>query len=235
MPLPWVHALALLKGAAARINQRLGRLDADRAAAIAAAAEAVARGAHDAQFPLSVWQSGSGTQSHMNVNEVIARLATLAAASPVHPNDHVNLGQSSNDMVPSAIHVAAALALQQQLLPALDALMATLAAQAARHEDVIKLGRTHLQDAVPITFGQELGAWRSQLLIARAAIVSSQDALHALAVGGTAVGSGLNTHRDFGAGVCRELRKPPASPSRRRPTASLRSPATRRWWWCTAR
>jgi fumarate hydratase, class II len=205
MPLPWVHALALCKGAAARVNQRLGRLDADRAAAIAVAADEVARGAHDAQFVLSVWQSGSGTQSHMNVNEVIARLAARQAASPVHPNDHVNLGQSSNDMVPSAIHVAAALALQRHLLPALDALLRTLAAQAARHDSVIKLGRTHLQDAVPITFGQELGAWRSQLLIARAAIVSSQDGLHALAVGGTAVGSGLNTHRDFGAAVCRDL------------------------------
>jgi len=206
MPLEWVHAMGRLKGAAARVNQRLGQLDAARAQAIDAAAEEVARGLHDAQFPLSLWQSGSGTQSHMNANEVIATLATRRLAGvPVHPNDHVNLGQSSNDMVPSALHLAAALALRQHLLPALDSLLGALAAQAALHADVIKLGRTHLQDAVPMTFGQEVGAWRAQVAMARAAIVASEEPLLGLAVGGTAVGSGLNTHREFGALVCREL------------------------------
>jgi fumarate hydratase class II len=165
-----------------------------------------------------MWQSGSGTQSHMNVNEVLAtraqqRLAAAEggaggdAAVHVHPNDHVNLGQSSNDMVPSAMHVAVLVLLRERLQPALAALAAAFEAQAALHADVVKLGRTHLQDAVPMTAGQELGAWRSQLLAAGAAVEATLPALHELAVGGTAVGTGLNTHPDFAAAVCRELQR----------------------------
>ncbi|MEO8279826.1 MAG: class II fumarate hydratase [Ideonella sp.] len=206
MPLELIHALARLKGCCAVVNARLGRIDPVLADAIDDAARQVAEGRHDSQFPLSIWQSGSGTQSHMNVNEVLATLAAehLGGRS-VHPNDDVNLGQSSNDMVPSAIHLAALIALQQRLFPPLEALCQTLAALATRYERLIKLGRTHLQDAVPLTVGQEIGAWRSQLLLARAAIDATLPALRALAVGGTAVGTGLNTHPDFGARVCREL------------------------------
>ena len=211
MPMALLRALVQLKGVAATVNARLGRLDPAVAQAIAAAAEEVLGGAHDAQFPLSVWQSGSGTQSHMNVNEVLARLAELRlggardATRSVHPNDHVNLGQSSNDMVPSAMHVATLTALHGQLLPALQALMASLQAQAQIHATLVKIGRTHLQDAVPLTLGQELGAWHTQLGLARAVIDAALPALHDLAVGGTAVGTGLNTHPAFGVQVCEEL------------------------------
>ena len=206
MPLELIHALARGKGCCAVVNGRLGRLDADLAAAIDDAASQVVDGRHDAQFPLSVWQSGSGTQSHMNVNEVLATLAgKRLGARSVHPNDDVNLGQSSNDMIPTAMHLAALTALHHRLFPRLEALCSTLAGLAARHEKLIKLGRTHLQDAVPLTVGQEIGAWRSQLLLAKAAIEATLPALQGLAVGATAVGTGLNTHADFGAWVCREL------------------------------
>ena len=215
MPAELIRALAFLKGVCAVVNGRLGRLDPSLAQAIDQAAQEIGRGGHGAQFPLSLWQSGSGTQSHMNVNEVLARLAELALNGPhaeqpggsrsVHPNDDVNLGQSSNDMVPSAMHVAALTALHGELLPALDALAAALAEKAMLYAGLIKLGRTHLQDAVPLTVGQEIGAWRSQLLLAAAAIKATLPALQQLAVGGTAVGTGLNTHPDFGAAVCREL------------------------------
>jgi fumarate hydratase, class II len=207
MPLEWVQALAQLKGIAAGVNGALGRLDAARAQAIEAAAIEVRDGRHDSQFPLSAWQSGSGTQSHMNVNEVLARLAgqQLPAGTAVHPNDHVNLGQSSNDMVPSAMHLATVLAVRARLLPALGALIETLSAQSQRHADVIKLGRTHLQDAVPLTLGQEIGAWRSQLAMGRDAVQAALPAVQALAIGGTAVGTGLNTHPDFARLVCEAL------------------------------
>ncbi len=210
MPAELLHALVRLKGVAATVNGRLGRLDAALAQAIDDAANAVLAGQLDAQFPLSLWQSGSGTQSHMNVNEVLATLAgqdltARQAPRPVHPNDDVNLGQSSNDMVPGAMHVAALLAVRERLQPALAALIATLGELALRHAHDVKLGRTHLQDAVPMTVGAEIGAWRSQLLLARAATDATLPALQALAVGATAVGTGLNTHPDFGAAVCREL------------------------------
>ena len=211
MPMELLRALMQLKGAAATVNARLGRLDAAVAQAIAGSAEALLAGAHDDQFPLSVWQSGSGTQSHMNVNEVLARMAELRlgdgpdAAPRVHANDHVNLGQSSNDMVPSAMHVAALTAVQTRLLPALQRLMASLQAQSLAHAGVVKIGRTHLQDAVPMTVGQEIGAWHSQLQSAAAVLDAALPALHELAVGGTAVGTGLNTHAEFGAQVCAEL------------------------------
>jgi len=210
MPLPLLHALAAIKSAAALVNGRSGRLSPLLARAIEEAADEVAAGRHDQQFPLSIWQSGSGTQSNMNVNEVVARIAEqrLAASAnqqTVHPNDHVNLGQSSNDTVPSAMHLAALGAVQHGLLPALERLAQTLHEKAAGWTDLVKLGRTHLQDAVPMTLGQEVGAWHSQLLAARAAIDATLPALHSLALGGTAVGTGLNAPVGFADAVCREL------------------------------
>jgi fumarate hydratase class II len=207
MPLELVHALALIKGAAAQVNARLGRLDDDLAQAIDDAAQAVLSGRHDPQFPLSPWQSGSGTQTHMNVNEVLAALgsAALPAGRSLHPNDHVNRGQSSNDTVPSAIHIALHRLARERLLPALERLVETLQAQAQRHAGVVKLGRTHLQDAVPMTAGQEFGAWAGQVLAARRAIDATLAALLELPLGGTAVGTGLNTHPEFAVEVCREL------------------------------
>ena len=216
MPLELMRALLLLKGVGAVVNGRLGRLPLPLAQAIDLSATALLAGVDDgpeslqALFPLSTWQSGSGTQSHMNVNEVLARRAqarlfAAGDAAAVHPNDHVNLGQSSNDLVPSAMHVAVSCVVRDRLLPALEAVLATLAAQAAMHDKLIKLGRTHLQDAVPMTVGQELGAWRSSLLLARATLDAALPPLRQLAIGGTAVGTGLNTHPEFARAVCAEL------------------------------
>jgi fumarate hydratase class II len=210
MPMPLLHALAAIKSAAALVNGRSGRLSALLARAIEEAADEVAAGRHDAQFPLSIWQSGSGTQSNMNVNEVVARLAQerlrgSANEHTVHPNDHVNLGQSSNDTVPSAMHLAALAAVQQRLLPALDRLAQTLHDKALGWADLVKLGRTHLQDAVPMTLGQEAGAWHSQLTSARGAVEATLPPLHSLALGGTAVGTGLNAPVGFADAVCKEL------------------------------
>ncbi len=206
MPLALVHALAQIKRAAAEVNQGLGLLAADKAGAIADAAAQVAAGAHDDQFPLSVWQTGSGTQSHMNVNEVVAQLAStaLGAGQAVHPNDDVNLGQSSNDVFPTAMHVAVVLAVQP-MLAALARLRTALQDQTSALAGVVKLGRTHLQDATPVTLGQEFGGYDAQLSLAEAALRSSLPALHALAIGGTAVGTGLNTHPDFGRQVAAVL------------------------------
>ena len=214
MPLEVVHALAEIKRAAAAVNAELGLIDAAKAAAIAAAAQQVAAGEFDAQFPLSVWQTGSGTQSHMNVNEVIANLASLALGGElggalgqdrrVHPNDEVNLGQSSNDVFPSAMHIAAVLRVRP-LLAALARLRGALQAKAAAFVDAIKVGRTHLQDATPVTLGQEFGGYDAQLAIAEAALRQALPAVHALAIGGTAVGTGLNTHPEFGARVAAAL------------------------------
>ena len=209
MPLAIVHALAQVKRAAAEVNADLGLLSPMRAAAIAAAATRIAAGELDAQFPLSVWQTGSGTQSHMNVNEVIAHLATcslsladdaLGAGHRVHPNDDVNLGQSSNDVFPTAMHMAAVLG-ARTLLASLVALRMALRAKAEAFRDIVKVGRTHLQDATPITFGLEFGGYDAQLALAEAAIQRALPDVHALAIGGTAVGTGLNTHPDFGARV----------------------------------
>ncbi len=214
MPLAVVHALAEVKRAAAEVNAELGLLDAARAQAIAAAAGRVAAGEFDAQFPLSVWQTGSGTQSNMNVNEVVAHLATQAlaqAALPaggeaprVHPNDHVNLGQSSNDVFPTAMHLATVLQ-ARLLLQALARLRAALQAKAAAFAATLKIGRTHMQDATPVTLGQEFGGYDAQLALAEAALRAALPAVHALAIGGTAVGTGLNTHREFGARVAARL------------------------------
>ncbi|MEL5848672.1 MAG: class II fumarate hydratase [Candidatus Igneacidithiobacillus chanchocoensis] len=208
MPLAIIHALAQIKAAAARTNVALGLLAQELGAAIADAALAVARGEYDEQFPLRVWQTGSGTQSNMNVNEVIANLANeglgqaRGSKSPIHPNDHVNLGQSSNDVFPSALHLSVALALQQQVLPALARLRDLLQRRSEDFADILKIGRTHLMDAVPLRLGQEFSGYVDQLRQGEAGIRATLPGLYALALGGTAVGTGLNTHPEFATRVC---------------------------------
>jgi fumarate hydratase class II len=210
MPLALIHAMALVKQAAAQANAALGRLDPAQAHAIADAAAQVAAGEHDDQFPLSMWQTGSGTQSHMNVNEVLANLASQALGGglgpqrSVHAHDDVNLGQSSNDVFPTAMHLAVALRMAP-LFAALQRLRAALQAQAQALAQVIKVGRTHLQDATPVTLGQEFAAYDAQLALAEQALQQALPALHALAIGGTAVGNGLNTHPQFGLRVVQAL------------------------------
>ena len=210
MPLPLIHVLAQIKRAASEVNLELGLLNAAKAQAIAAAAARVAAGEFDDQFPLSVWQTGSGTQSNMNVNEVVANLASLALGGSlngersVHPNDDVNRGQSSNDVFPTAMHLAAVL-LTRPLRAALGRLRAALQAKADEYAGTIKIGRTHLQDATPVTFGQEFGGYDAQLALAEAALLHALPAVHALAIGGTAVGTGLNTHPEFGQRVAAVL------------------------------
>ena len=210
MPFDIVHALAQVKRAAAEVNGDLGLLAPERATAVAAAATRIAAGELDEQFPLSVWQTGSGTQSNMNVNEVIAHLASNAlhggpgADRRVHPNDDVNLGQSSNDVFPTAMHIAAVLR-SRLLLASLAGLRAALRTKAEAFSGIVKVGRTHLQDATPVTFGQEFGGYDAQLALAEAAIRRALPDVHALAIGGTAVGTGLNTHPEFGARVAAVL------------------------------
>ena len=204
MPLAIVHAFGLLKLAAARANAELGELDGDLARLIEAAAREVADGTLDDHFPLVVFQTGSGTQSNMNANEVIANRANELAGEPrgskrpVHPNDHVNRGQSSNDTFPSAMHLAVVLELHAQLYPRVTALRDTLAGKAAAFADVVKSGRTHLMDATPITLGQEIGAWVGQIDAALENLKHAELGLLDLAIGGTAVGTGLNAHPRFG-------------------------------------
>ena len=211
MPIGIVHALAIVKQAAARVNRRHG-LDAAIADAIESAAAKVAAGAYDDQFPLVIWQTGSGTQSNMNVNEVIAGIANEALTgqrggkSPVHPNDHVNMGQSSNDSFPTALHIAAALAATRQLLPALERLEAALLDRAKAWDGIVKIGRTHLQDATPLTLGQEFSGYYAQIRLARTrAMPLVEHGLSKLAQGGTAVGTGLNTPPGFAADVAAEI------------------------------
>jgi fumarate hydratase class II len=198
MPARFIRALGMIKSAAARANAGLGRLDATMADAIAAAANAIANGEHAAHFPVDVFQTGSGTSSNMNANEVIARLAGQVSGLTVHPNDHVNLGQSSNDVIPTAIHLSSSIALHECLLPALAGLRAVIRRRADELQDVVKTGRTHLMDAMPLRLDQELGAWASQIEDAMARIDASLPRLQRLAIGGTAVGTGINTHPDFG-------------------------------------
>ena len=211
MPLAIVHALALIKKAAARVHARSGELPADLAGLIEQAADEILAGRHDAQFPLVVWQTGSGTQTNMNVNEVVAGRANELAGqgrggkAPVHPNDHVNRAQSSNDCFPTAMHIAAARAVHDELLPAITELSNGLAIQAGRHADVLKTGRTHLMDATPIRFGQELAAFVTQLNTAAHAIRAALPAVYELAQGGTAVGTGLNAPPHFAERVAAEL------------------------------
>ena len=203
MPVPLIRALALVKLAAAQVNQGAGKLEPRIADAIAGAAREIVDGGLDDHFPLSVWQTGSGTQSNMNVNEVIANRANemlggeRGAKTPVHPNDHVNMSQSSNDSFPTAMHVAAVLEIENQLLPALDALSDALTAKANAFASIVKIGRTHMQDATPVTLGQEFSAWAAQVALGAARVRATLPDLLALAQGGTAVGTGLNAHEGF--------------------------------------
>ena len=211
MPLPLVHALGIIKGAAARSNCALGLLDAKLADAIEAAASEVADGRLDGEFPLVVWQTGSGTQSNMNANEVIANKANLAlggelgAKSPVHPNDHVNMSQSSNDTFPSAMHIAAAQEVTGKLLPALRAMRADLAAKSRAWDGIVKIGRTHTQDATPLTLGQEFSGYARQVEAGIERIELALPGLYQLAQGGTAVGTGLNAPKGFADLVAAEI------------------------------
>ncbi len=198
MPRTFIRALGLIKWAAAGANSELGLLKAATAVAIQTAALEVANGAHDAHFPVDVFQTGSGTSSNMNANEVIAQLATGHQGSPVHPNDDVNMGQSSNDVIPTALHLSAVLALSEDLLPGLEHLCETVETKAQQTEDVVKTGRTHLMDAMPVTLGQELGGWASQLRTDMQRLRDCMPRLGQLAQGGTAVGTGINAHPRFG-------------------------------------
>src|SRR5438067_6471407 len=211
MPLAVVYALTSVKKAAAGANVALGLLDARKADAIRRAADEVLASRHDEEFPLVVWQTGSGTQSNMNVNEVLANRASELAGGErgekrlVHPNDDVNLGQSSNDVFPTAMHIAAARALHGDVLPAVQRLAATLAAKQAAFDRIVKIGRTHLQDATPLTLGQEFSGYVAQLELASQAIGDALPRLYQLAIGGTAVGTGLNTHPQFAERVCERI------------------------------
>jgi fumarate hydratase class II len=211
MPRDLLHALASVKRAGAQVNRELGLLDATIAGAIETAAQEVLSGRHDDEFPLVVWQTGSGTQTNMNMNEVLANRASELLGGRrgrerrVHPNDHVNLGQSSNDVFPTAMHVAAAAAVTRRLRPALAGLREAFAGKAAEHAGLVKIGRTHLQDATPLTLGQELSGHEAQIGQAERALSQALEAVHELALGGTAVGTGLNTHPEFGARVAARL------------------------------
>ncbi|MBY0340898.1 MAG: class II fumarate hydratase [Rhodocyclaceae bacterium] len=221
MPAELLWALALTKKTCAAANRELGLLDAKKADAIIAAADEVLAGQHADAFPLSVWQTGSGTQSNMNMNEVLANRASELLGGErgqqrrVHANDEVNLGQSSNDIFPTAMHVAAAIGIHERLLPALRQLRIAITAKAVSFAAIIKIGRTHLQDATPLTLGQEFSGWAAQLDLAERALTNALPDLYALAVGGTAVGTGLNTHPEFGARVAAGLQQQTGLPFRR--------------------
>ena len=223
MPTEIVNALARIKRACAKVNCDLGLLPEDKASAIVQAADEVLSGKHHDDFVLSVWQTGSGTQSNMNMNEVLANRASelmgagRGAARKIHPNDDVNLGQSSNDIFPTAMHVAAAIGISQRLLPALGTLRTTLQVKSDEFADIVKIGRTHLQDATPLTLGQEFSGYVAQLDHAERILNAALAPLHELAAGGTAVGTGLNTHSQFGERVSDELAKNTGLPFRSAP------------------
>jgi fumarate hydratase class II len=197
VPVPVIRWLGRLKAAAARVNADLGLLDADLGERIAAAGDAVAAGEHDEQFPVDVFQTGSGTSSNMNANEVIANLA----GDPAHPNDHVNMGQSSNDVFPSAVHLAALGEVTSDLLPAMDELAAALEERASDFEGIVKAGRTHLMDAVPVTLGQEFAGYAAQIRLGIERVTATLKHVGQIPLGGTATGTGLNTHSEFAGGV----------------------------------
>ncbi len=201
MPRQFIAALGLVKWAAAGANSELGLLKSDIAVAVQKAALSVAEGQHDEQFPIDVFQTGSGTSSNMNANEVISHLATEKLGKEVHPNDHVNMSQSSNDVIPTCVHVSAAIAIHDKLLPALAHLSETLEKKGDETRDVVKTGRTHLMDAMPVTLGQELNGWRSQVDHGAERLRDTMKRLVALAQGGTAVGTGINAHPRFGSKV----------------------------------
>ena len=211
IPVELIHALALIKQGCAAVNARHGVLNQELADKIISAANAIAKGQHDDQFPLKVWQTGSGTQTNMNVNEVISNLVSrregnpLGSHQPVHPNDHVNRSQSTNDVFPAAIHIAATQQLTDSLLPAVQALIDALNIKAEAWFPIVKIGRTHLQDAVPLRLGDEVSAWRDQLKLCHSWIEDSLTPLAALPLGGTAVGTGLNAPKGFSTDVAKEL------------------------------
>ncbi|MCR9039430.1 class II fumarate hydratase [Bacillus sp. L381] len=212
MPQRVVKAFAILKRSTAIANERLGNLESEKAQAIAAVCDDVLNGKYDDNFPLVVWQTGSGTQSNMNMNEVVANRATALLKEQnselkIHPNDDVNRSQSSNDTFPTAMHVAAVLAVYEQLVPALDQLRTTLDEKAKAYQDIVKIGRTHLQDATPLTLGQEISGWVYMLDRSKEMILESTEKIRALAIGGTAVGTGINAHPQFGELVAEEITK----------------------------
>ena len=219
-PVPLIHALALVKKAAARVNRTMGKLDAKLAETIEAAADEVLSGALDDHFPLVVYQTGSGTQTNMNVNEVISNRAiemlggAMGSKAPVHPNDHVNMGQSSNDVFPTAMHVAVVIETMARLVPALDALHAALDAKAEEFAPIIKIGRTHTQDATPITLGQEFSGYAAALALGRRRVGQGLEDVLALAQGGTAVGTGLNAPIGFDTAVAAEIARLTGHPFR---------------------
>ena len=205
MPRQFIRALGLIKGAAAVTNSTLELLPADIARAVEVAAREVASGQHDAEFPVDVFQTGSGTSSNMNANEVVANIASRASGLSIHPNDHVNMGQSSNDVIPTAIHVSAALGVTEHLLPALQHLADTIDRKGRQLAGVVKTGRTHLMDAMPVRFDQELSGWATQIRTDYQRVAGVLPRLSALAQGGTAVGTGINAHPEFGVRIAAEL------------------------------
>jgi fumarate hydratase class II len=211
MPPELIRAFGILKKAAALVNQELGKLSAEKAKLICAAADEVISGKLDAHFPLRIWQTGSGTQTNMNVNEVISNRAIemaggeMGSKKPIHPNDDVNMSQSSNDTFPTAMHIAAASRVHSDLIPAIEHVRDAISAKAKEFADVVKIGRTHLQDAVPLTVGQEMGAWASLLARDVTRLRQSLDGLYDLAIGGSAVGTGLNTHPEFAARASKKI------------------------------
>ena len=213
-PRQFIRAIGLIKGAAAAVNLDLEQMDAKMAAAIQSASAEVADGAHDAHFPLDIFQTGSGTSTNMNANEVIATLASRILDGDVHPNDHVNMGQSSNDVIPSAIHLSAYLSVVEELLPALRQLQQTLDAKAVEVDDIVTTGRTHLMDAMPIRLSQELGGWSNQIDKGKRRLRDALARLAELAQGGTAVGTGINAHPEFGARMAAKLAEMTGQPFR---------------------
>ena len=223
MPPELVRAFGILKKACALVNQDLGKLPADKAKLIVQAADEVIAGTLNEQFPLRIWQTGSGTQTNMNVNEVISNRAIeiaggeMGSKKPIHPNDHVNMSQSSNDTFPAAMHIAAAERVQRKLIPAVQTVVDAIKAKAKEFNDVVKIGRTHLQDAVPLTFGQEFGGWASLLERDIERLKQVLQGLYDLAIGGTAVGTGLNTHPEFAERAARKVAELTGLPFRSHP------------------
>lgn len=210
MPQEIVYAFAILKRSAAIANEKLGNLEAEKKEAIVSVCDDILEGKYDSHFPLVVWQTGSGTQSNMNMNEVVANRGTAylqekGSSLKIHPNDDVNRSQSSNDTFPTAMHVAAVLAIHDKLIPAIDRLRGTLHEKAEAFKDIVKIGRTHLQDATPLTLGQEISGWVYMLDRSKEMILESADKIRDLAIGGTAVGTGINAHPEFGSTVAGEI------------------------------
>src|SRR6516225_6485933 len=220
---PVIRAFGIVKKAAALTNQDLGKLDATKTDLVVRAADEVIAGKLDAHFPLVVWQTGSGTQSNMNANEVIANRAielaggTMGSKKPIHPNDDVNRSQSSNDVFPTVMHVAVALEIKERLLPGVAKLRAAIEKKSAEFADIVKVGRTHLMDATPLTLGQEMSGWAAQLAFCEKDLTRSLDGLYELALGGTAVGTGLNTHPKWAESVAKKIADLTATPFRTAP------------------